>query len=285
MVRAESLPQRGAGRDERSIDALRRSVNGSSEPRRRERPARTIGVMPSIPGQPADTSLMERLRDRVCLVTGSTGIAAASARRLAAEGASVFVVSRTAEHARALADELEALGGDGRLVGRRPDDRGRGRRGDRRGRDPLRPDRRPVRCRRRKRPPVRRRPDPRAEPGRLGPDARAEPAQPGAHLSGRRPPDAGPAAEQLGHARLDPADGQRHRQRPGARVLRDPRLRGGEGRDDRADDHDGRDLRRRPDPRQRGRAGRDGHADGRPGKRRRTDPRVQPEHASRLPAR
>ncbi|MEA2608552.1 MAG: hypothetical protein QOJ75_795, partial [Chloroflexota bacterium] len=55
---------------------------------------------------------MSRLRDRVCLVTGSTGIAAASARRLAAEGASVFVVSRTAEHARALAGDLVAAGGD-----------------------------------------------------------------------------------------------------------------------------------------------------------------------------
>jgi NAD(P)-dependent dehydrogenase (short-subunit alcohol dehydrogenase family) len=52
-----------------------------------------------------------RLRDRVCLITGSTGIAAASARRLAAEGASVFVVSRTADHARSLADELVAAGG------------------------------------------------------------------------------------------------------------------------------------------------------------------------------
>jgi NAD(P)-dependent dehydrogenase (short-subunit alcohol dehydrogenase family) len=54
---------------------------------------------------------MDRLRDRICLITGSTGIAAASARRLAAEGASVFVVSRSAEHARALADELVAAGG------------------------------------------------------------------------------------------------------------------------------------------------------------------------------
>ena len=52
-----------------------------------------------------------RLHDRICLVTGSTGIAAASARRLAEEGASVFVVSRTADHARALADELVAAGG------------------------------------------------------------------------------------------------------------------------------------------------------------------------------
>lgn len=52
----------------------------------------------------------ERLRDRVCLVTGSTGIAAASARRLGREGASVFIVSRTDEHARSLADEIAAGG-------------------------------------------------------------------------------------------------------------------------------------------------------------------------------
>ena len=47
----------------------------------------------------------------MCLVTGSTGIAAASARRFAAEGASVFVVSRSTDHARALADDLLAAGG------------------------------------------------------------------------------------------------------------------------------------------------------------------------------
>ena len=52
----------------------------------------------------------DRLRDRICLVTGSTGMAAASARRLGGEGASVFVVSRTADHARSLADELVAGG-------------------------------------------------------------------------------------------------------------------------------------------------------------------------------
>jgi NAD(P)-dependent dehydrogenase (short-subunit alcohol dehydrogenase family) len=51
-----------------------------------------------------------RLRDRVCVVTGSTGIGAASARRFAEEGASVFVVSRTAAHAQALADEVAAGG-------------------------------------------------------------------------------------------------------------------------------------------------------------------------------
>jgi NAD(P)-dependent dehydrogenase (short-subunit alcohol dehydrogenase family) len=54
---------------------------------------------------------VDRLRDRVCVVTGSTGIAAAGARRLSAEGASVFIVSRTAEHARTLAEELVAAGG------------------------------------------------------------------------------------------------------------------------------------------------------------------------------
>jgi len=43
-------------------------------------------------------------------VTGSTGIAAASARRFATEGASVFVASKTADHARRLADKLAATG-------------------------------------------------------------------------------------------------------------------------------------------------------------------------------
>lgn len=54
---------------------------------------------------------MNRLRDRVCLVTGSTGIAGAAVRRLADEAAAVFIVSRTAEHARALADEIGLRGG------------------------------------------------------------------------------------------------------------------------------------------------------------------------------
>jgi NAD(P)-dependent dehydrogenase (short-subunit alcohol dehydrogenase family) len=55
---------------------------------------------------------MNRLLDRVCLVTGSTGMAAASARRFAAEGGRVFVVSRTQEHVRALIDEIRTSGGD-----------------------------------------------------------------------------------------------------------------------------------------------------------------------------
>ncbi|HSO29831.1 MAG TPA: SDR family oxidoreductase [Candidatus Sulfomarinibacteraceae bacterium] len=54
---------------------------------------------------------MNRLAGRVCLVTGSTGIAAASAERFAAEGASVFVTSRSEDHCRALVDRLRSNGG------------------------------------------------------------------------------------------------------------------------------------------------------------------------------
>ncbi|HXG60489.1 MAG TPA: SDR family oxidoreductase [Planctomycetota bacterium] len=46
------------------------------------------------------------LKDRVLLVTGSTGIAAAAAELAAAEGARVFVVSRTPEHAESLARRI-----------------------------------------------------------------------------------------------------------------------------------------------------------------------------------
>ena len=55
---------------------------------------------------------MDRLRERVILITGSTGIAAAAADRFVAEGAAVFVVSRTPDHAQDLADRLEAEGAD-----------------------------------------------------------------------------------------------------------------------------------------------------------------------------
>ncbi len=54
---------------------------------------------------------MTRLAGRVILVTGSTGMGAAAAHRCAAEGASVFVVSRTPDHARGLADAIGAAGG------------------------------------------------------------------------------------------------------------------------------------------------------------------------------
>jgi NAD(P)-dependent dehydrogenase (short-subunit alcohol dehydrogenase family) len=49
-----------------------------------------------------------RLRDKICLITGSTGIAAATARLAATEGARLFLTSRTEEHCRTLAEELNA---------------------------------------------------------------------------------------------------------------------------------------------------------------------------------
>jgi len=54
----------------------------------------------------------QRFDGRVVLVTGSTGIAAASARRLAAEGARVVVASRTEAHCRSLAEAITSAGGD-----------------------------------------------------------------------------------------------------------------------------------------------------------------------------
>ena len=54
--------------------------------------------------------MTDRLAGRVVLITGSTGIAAATAERAGAEGASVFAVSRDAGHARALADRLPHAG-------------------------------------------------------------------------------------------------------------------------------------------------------------------------------
>lgn len=51
----------------------------------------------------------ERFRGRTVVVTGATGMAGSAARRVAAEGGSVFVVSRTPEHAEALAGELGAV--------------------------------------------------------------------------------------------------------------------------------------------------------------------------------
>ena len=65
-------------------------------------------------GEPAG-----RLSGRTCLVTGSTGIAAAAAERFVAEGASVVVVSRTTSHVEELVERLRA--GGGRAAGRTAD--------------------------------------------------------------------------------------------------------------------------------------------------------------------
>ena len=49
---------------------------------------------------------MNRFEGRTCLITGSTGIAEATALRLADEGARLFVASRNPEHCRSLAERL-----------------------------------------------------------------------------------------------------------------------------------------------------------------------------------
>lgn len=60
----------------------------------------------------ADRSDVTRLEGRVCLVTGSTGMAAAAAFRFAAEGGAVFVVSRTEAHCRDLVATIVARDGE-----------------------------------------------------------------------------------------------------------------------------------------------------------------------------
>ncbi len=52
-----------------------------------------------------------RFAGQTVLITGSTGMAASAARRVGAEGGFVFVVSKTAAHLEALADEITAAGG------------------------------------------------------------------------------------------------------------------------------------------------------------------------------
>lgn len=54
---------------------------------------------------------MVLLANKVCLITGSTGIAEATALKAVAEGARVFVVSRTEENCRGLAERLGESGG------------------------------------------------------------------------------------------------------------------------------------------------------------------------------
>ena len=52
-----------------------------------------------------------RFAGRTLLITGSTGMAASAARRAAAEGGFVFLVSRTTSHVEALAAEIAGSGG------------------------------------------------------------------------------------------------------------------------------------------------------------------------------
>jgi NAD(P)-dependent dehydrogenase (short-subunit alcohol dehydrogenase family) len=59
---------------------------------------------------------MVRLSGRGIIITGATGIAAASARRFAAEGAALVVISRTAASCAALAEEITAAGGQAQAI-------------------------------------------------------------------------------------------------------------------------------------------------------------------------
>jgi NAD(P)-dependent dehydrogenase (short-subunit alcohol dehydrogenase family) len=59
---------------------------------------------------------VDRLRGRGIIVTGATGIAAASARRFAAEGGSVAIVSRTPASVDALAQQIVEAGGQAHAV-------------------------------------------------------------------------------------------------------------------------------------------------------------------------
>jgi len=52
-----------------------------------------------------------RFAGRTVLITGSTGMAASAAKAIAAEGGTVFAVSRTGTHLAELAGEIEAAGG------------------------------------------------------------------------------------------------------------------------------------------------------------------------------
>lgn len=56
-------------------------------------------------------ALTERFIGRTILITGSTGIAAASALRIAAEGGTVFVATRTAGHGEELVARVTSAGG------------------------------------------------------------------------------------------------------------------------------------------------------------------------------
>ncbi len=67
--------------------------------------------MTPAPGE-ADRGIPPRMAGRTALITGSTGIAEATARLFAAQGARLFIVSRNGEHCRDLVDALTTTGAE-----------------------------------------------------------------------------------------------------------------------------------------------------------------------------
>lgn len=59
---------------------------------------------------------MDRLKDRGIIITGATGIAAASARRFATEGAALVIISRTESSCRELTEEIASGAGRASFV-------------------------------------------------------------------------------------------------------------------------------------------------------------------------
>ena len=65
-----------------------------------------------VSSEQTKAALQQRLADRVVLITGGgSGVGAASARRMAAEGAAVALLGRTEDRLRAVADQIGRAGG------------------------------------------------------------------------------------------------------------------------------------------------------------------------------
>ena len=194
------------------------------------------GIVDAVRGTPAGRSWpavrsggMNRLSGLVILVTGSTGIAAVSAERFVEEGAAVFVTSRDEGHCRELAERIRATGE--RLSTARPTwSSAINEAAVEACRPRLRADRRLVLGRRRQRPAVRRRPDPRGEQrgmeATLSLNLRTQAlvcTSVVRRMRAQEPNDSGTRGSILLMGSVTATD-------PGPRVLRDPRLRRGEGR-------------------------------------------------------
>ena len=142
-----------------------------------------------------------RLAGRCVVITGATGIAAASAHRFAAEGARLFLISRTGGPPGRARRRARGHRDRGRLGRGRPGRRrsGRGRHGS--GRGLARPHRWPVRGRGGLRTAVRRCAGPRADRVGLGRDTGAQRPQPGADHGRGAAADARPGAGRCTGAR------------------------------------------------------------------------------------